>query len=46
MHKLYSVEQKEPSSFKYPHGLHRYINLPVNKLSLLDCSTTYHSKII
>ncbi|KAL1929953.1 hypothetical protein VTP01DRAFT_1107 [Rhizomucor pusillus] len=22
------VEQKEPASFKYPHGLHKYLNLP------------------
>ncbi|KAI9320574.1 tRNA-guanine(15) transglycosylase-like protein [Dichotomocladium elegans] len=22
------VEQKEPASFKYPHGLHKYLNMP------------------
>lgn len=27
---LYSLEQKDPSSFKYPHGIHKYINLEVN----------------
>ncbi|KAI8142247.1 tRNA-guanine(15) transglycosylase-like protein [Fennellomyces sp. T-0311] len=29
------VEQRDPSSFKYPHGLHRYINLP-NQLIFCD----------
>jgi hypothetical protein len=24
-----SMEQKEPSSFKYPHGIHKYLHLEV-----------------
>ncbi|KAG2227584.1 hypothetical protein INT45_002269 [Circinella minor] len=36
------VEQKEPSSFKYPHGLHRYINLPEH---LIFCDVRDPSKL-
>lgn len=27
---LNSLEQKDPSSFKYPHGLHKYLHLEVS----------------
>lgn len=27
---LHSLEQRDPSSLKYPHGIHKYINLEVN----------------
>ncbi|KAI9262216.1 tRNA-guanine(15) transglycosylase-like protein [Phascolomyces articulosus] len=36
------VEQKEPPSFKYPQGLHRYINLPDH---LIFCDVRDASKL-